>query len=119
MTTYYPTIKGMKQTQEKGFDPSSDSGAYMYNELMSKPWTQEDYFREHLGSGPEQGWGRKQNLAETIWRNSVSGAFITTNPQESFYAIRDRSTYEEQVEIMNDPPNIRERAAQKYPHLFD
>tara|TARA_Y100000815_G_C13076230_1_gene400161 strand:+ start:162 stop:608 length:447 start_codon:yes stop_codon:yes gene_type:complete len=86
MTTYYPTAKGMEQTQKKGFDPSSDSGAYMYNELMSKPWTQEQYFHEHLGSGPKQGWGGQQNLAETIWKNSVRAAFISDNPQDSFYS---------------------------------
>ena len=66
MTTYYPTAKGMEQTQKRDFDPTSDSGAYMYSELMSKPWTQEQYFYEHLGTGPKQGWGGQQNLAETI-----------------------------------------------------
>ena len=118
MTTYYPTIEGMKQTQKSDFDPSSDSGAYMFNELMSKPWTQEQYFHEHLGSGPKQGWGGQQNLAETIWKNSVRAAFISSNPEDNFYNIRSHSTHEEQVEFMQDP-TIRERAAKKYPYLFD
>ena len=86
MTTYYPTAKGMSLTQKKEFDPSSDMVDYMFNELMSKPWTQEEYFREHLGSGPKQGWGGQQNVAETIWRNSVRSGFISSNSQDSFYS---------------------------------
>jgi len=86
MTTYYPTAKGMEQTQKRDFDPTSDSGAYMYSELMSKPWTQEQYFYEHLGTGPKQGWGGQQNLAETIWKNSIRSGFISSDAQDSFYS---------------------------------
>jgi hypothetical protein len=116
MTTYYPTIEGMKQTQKSDFDPSSDSGAYMFNELMSKPWTEEDYLREHQGQGSKQ-WGQPDQ-AVNIWRTSLQRGFISNNPEDNFYTIRSHSTHEEQVEFMKDP-TIRERAAKKYPYLFD
>jgi len=102
MTMYYPTIKGMKLTQKSDFDPSSKIEDYIFNELMSKPWTEEDYFREHLGHGPKPSW-RNLNPAETIWKNSIRNGFISSNPEDNFYTIRSHSTYGEQVEFMQDP----------------
>ena len=96
MTTYYPTIKGMKLTQKSAFDPSSNSGDYIFNELMSKPWNEEQYLYEHKGQGAEIA----SDLAENIWNTSIKRDLISNNPEDNFYTIRSHSTYEEQVRLI-------------------
>ena len=90
MTTYYPTIKGMKLTQKSAFDPSSNSGDYIFNELMSKPWTEEQYLYEHKGQGAEIA----SDLAENIWNTSIKRDLISDNPQDSFYSSHRAIVYD-------------------------